>query len=125
MNVDYKFYVGGKEIVVSQDCKGDKDIFKFVHHMEEVFGNTNCERDGESSPHVKLSVRKATDSTGKKEYEYFEMVCYDPSKPKCHFAKRQFGTPEEDAGSLFPKNKTADGKWQPWTKFDKESGKEE
>jgi hypothetical protein len=124
MRVEYSFKLNGKDVSISEECKGDKEAFKFLYHMSEIFGNTVCERDGETSDRVSVSVRKATDGK-KKEYEYFEMVCFDPSKPKCHFAKRQFGTPEDDAGSLFPKNKLDDGKWQPWTKFNKETGKEE
>lgn len=120
MRVEYSFWLSGKEVTLSEECKGDKEVFKFLSHANEIFGNTICDRDGEVSDKVSLQVRKTTDPTGKKEYEYFEMVCIDPSKPKCHYAKREYGTPEDNPANLFPKNKNAEGHWEPWRQFKKE-----
>lgn len=119
MRVDYPVSLGGKNIVISEECESDTEVFKFLHHMDELYGNATCERAGKKSDKVRVSVRQDKD-----ENFYFEMVCFDPSVPECHFAKRHFGVAKK-GGGLFPKNKAEDGSWKPWTKFNKDTGKEE
>lgn len=119
MKVDYPVVLNGKSIVVSQECEKDTDVFKFIHHMDELFGNTVCERAGGKSDKIRINIRQ-----DKEENEYFEFICYDPSVPECHFAKRSFGQ-NKKGGGLFPKNKDDQGNWKPWVKFNKETGKEE
>ena len=119
MRVDYPVSIGGKTVVVSKECEQDTDVFKFLHHMDELFGNTTCTRNGQSSDNVRVSVRQ-----DKEDNYYYEMVCFDPSAPECHFARRHFGA-NKKGGGLFPKNKDEQGNWKPWTKFNKDTGKEE
>lgn len=119
MNVVYPVMINGKDITVTQVCETDVELFKFLAHMGELFENTVCERNGQKSDKTKVQVRK-----DKEENEYFEMICIDPEKPECNFAKRSFGS-HKKGGGLFPKNKTEDGSWKPWVKFNKETGKEE
>lgn len=119
MKVEFKTQIGGREVVISQDCEGDTDVFKFLHHMQELFDNNTCERNGESSDNVKVNVRADADDN-----MYYEMMCFDPSKPECHYAKRKFGV-NKKGGGLFPKNRDEEGNWKPWTKYNKETGVEE
>lgn len=119
MKVDYQLTLGGKNVVISQDCDSDTDVFKFLHHMGELFDNCVCERNGESSDKVKVNVRTDNDDN-----EYYEMLCIDPSNKECHYARRKFGV-NKKGGGLFPKNKDAEGNWKPWTKYNKETGVEE
>jgi hypothetical protein len=120
MRVDYPVTVNGKAIVISQECDSDQAVFKFLHHMDELYGNMVCERNGKTSDKVKFNVRK-----DKEENEYFEVVCVDHTQPDLHYAKRSFGVNKGKDKSLFPKNKTAEGTWKPWTKYNKDTGKEE
>lgn len=119
MRIEYVVQLGGKNVVVSNDCETDTDAFKFLHHMHELFEDSVCTRNGQTSDKVRVNVR-----TDKDENEYYEMVCYDPSKPECNFAKRSFGV-NKKGGGLFPKNKDEDGNWKPWRKYNKETGKDE
>lgn len=122
MRVDYPVTLGGKNIVISKECESDTAVFKFLHHMDELYGSCVCERNGKSSDKTKISIRQTKDGD-----LYYEMACYDPSVPDCHFAKRHFGVIKkpEDGNDLFPKNKDEDGNWKPWVKFNKETNKEE
>lgn len=119
MKVEYLVKIGGREVVVSQNCDTDCDMFKFLYHMGELFDNCTCERNGQSSDKVKINVRSDSDGNS-----YYEMLCFDPDQPECHYAKRKFGVNKE-GGGLFPKNKDAEGNWKPWTKYNKEAEKEE
>lgn len=119
MRVEYSLQLGGKEVVISEDCDTDCDMFKFLYHMGELFDNCVCERNGQTSDKVKVVVRSDSE-----ENDYYEMVCVDIENPECHYAKRKFGV-NKKGGGLFPKNKDSEGNWNPWTKYNKETGKEE
>lgn len=119
MKVEYSIKLGGKDVVVSSECESDTEVFKFLHHMYELFDDCVCTRNGQTSDKVRVNVR-----TDKEENEYYEMVCYDPQNPECNYAKRSFGV-NKKGGGLFPKNKDESGNWKPWKKYNKETGKEE
>lgn len=119
MIVQYSFKLDGKDVVISQECESDTEVFKFLHHMSEMYDNMVCERNGQTSTKVKFNVR-----TDEDDNEYFELVCVDPKNPECNYARRKFGA-NKKGGGLFPKNKDESGKWKPWTKFNKETRKEE
>jgi hypothetical protein len=119
MRVEFSVSLGGRPIVVSEDCESDSAMFEFIHHMQELFDNSTCSRNGETSSQVRVNVRTDGD-----ENKYYEMVCFDPRKPECHYAKRKFGV-NKKGGGLFPKNKDEEGNWKPWTRYNKETGKEE
>ena len=119
MKVEYFVKLGGKDVVVSEDCEADTDVFKFLHNMHELFDDNVCNRNGQSSDKVRVNVR-----TDKDDNEYYEIVCFDPKNAECHYARRIFGV-NKKGGGLFPKNKDDDGNWKPWRKYNKETGKEE
>jgi hypothetical protein len=119
MRVEYSVKLGGRDIVVSNECESDSDVFKFLYHMQELFDDCVCVRNGQTSDKVRVNVR-----TDKEDNEYYEMVCYDQSKPECNYAKRVFGQ-NKKGGGLFPKSKDEEGNWKPWRKYNKETGKED
>ena len=119
MKVSYKLLLGGKEILIEQECENDCEVFKFLNHMQELFDNNVCEKNGKKSDKVRVNVRVDSD-----ENEYFELVCVDPKVPDCNYAKRKFGVTKK-GHNLFPKNKDSEGNWNPWVKYNKETGKEE
>ena len=47
MKVEYFVKLGGKDVVVSEDCEADTDVFKFLHHMHELFDDNVCNRNGQ------------------------------------------------------------------------------
>lgn len=122
MKVSFKANVGGREFTITEDCESDTDVFKFMHHMQELFDDTVCSRKVGEKPYtsnqVRVNVREHEDN------EYYEMVCWDPAVKECHHAKRVFGQ-HKKGGTLFPKNKDAEGNWKPWRKYNPETGKEE
>lgn len=120
MNVSYPVTVNGKTITITKECNNDQEVFKFLHHMEELYSDMVCEREGERSDKVRFNVR-----TDKDDNNYFELICFDPDKPACHFAKKSYGANKGKEMSLFPKNKDSEGNWRPWRKYNKTSGKEE
>ena len=119
MKVEYPVSIGGKTVVISNELENDTEVFKFIHHMEELFGDTVCERNGQSSDKVKINVRVDSD-----ENFYYEMVCYDRGVQECNYAKRTFGV-NKKGGTLFPKNKDSNGNWRPWRKYNPETKTEE
>lgn len=119
MRVEYSFVLNGRNVTVSEECESDTAAFKFLNHMDELYGNVVCEREGQVSDKVRINVR-----TDKEENDYYEMVCVDRDNLACHFARRKFGV-NKKGGGLFPKNKDDDGNWRPWAKYNKETGKEE
>ena len=119
MKVEYFVKLGEKNVVISNDCESDTDVFKFLYHMQELFDDCVCSRNGQTSNQVRVNVR-----VDKEENEYYEMVCHDDKKPECNFAKRTFGV-NKKGGGLFPKNKDDEGNWKPWRKYNKETNKEE
>jgi hypothetical protein len=123
MRVEYPVNVGGKTVVISEECAKDTDAFEFICHMNEVYGNMTCTKNGESSDKVELKVR----ISGAKKHKYYEVVCMDDN-PKLKYARRGLGVKEEGNDNLFPQRKWPEGhknagEWLPdngWLKYNKE-----
>lgn len=123
MKVDYPAVINGKTVVISQECATDTDVFEFIVHMEELYGDMVCKRsiDGKTrtSDKVKLIIRQNSD-----EDKFYEAVCYDTDED-LKYSKKKFGVKKKGDDNLFPKNKDEDGNWRPWVKYNKETGVEE
>lgn len=124
MNVSFPILVDGREVVVTQEVKNQLELFEFIADMQDVFGNTVCVRNGQSSSSVKLRVRQ-----DEEENKYYEMFCYsaDRDNRECQGARKSFGC-HKSGKTLFPKGKDKDGAYLPnngWMKWNKETQKEE
>lgn len=119
MRVEYPAIINGKSVVFSQECSTDTDAFEFICHMEELWGDLVCKRDGDTSDKVRLQVRVNSD-----EDKFYEAVCYEGTE-KTKWAKKRFGVKKKGDDNLFPKNKDEEGNWKPWVKYNKDTGKEE
>ena len=114
MRVEYPVSINGKNIVISEECNDDIEAFEFMHHMDELYGDTTCVRPDPNdskkniqSDRVKLNIRAVEDKK-KKVVKYYELLCYDPrsGKEECRYAKRKFGIGGggKEPLFLFPKN---------------------
>ena len=110
MKVDYQVTPG---IHVTIEASNQRDIWKQMAELDEVFGITHCEFKNCGSPNV-IHVVRSVDGN-----DYFEMKCRD-----CN-AKLAFGQ-NKQGGSLFPKRKvtnptTGEEKWdhenQGWSRY--------
>lgn len=96
------------------DASDEKQLFKDLAHINEIFGHTKCGKCG--SEDLSFVVRSDDDGN-----DYYELKCN-----KCG-AKFKFGQAKK-GGTLFPKRKDADGNWLNdggWLKYNKNTGKEE
>lgn len=118
MKVEYPVTINGKVVKVTTECDKQSDVFKFIANMEEVFGDLVCRKGDKTSEQVKLQVRTDDD-----ENEYYEAVCTELGD--LQWCSKKFGQKKKGDMNLFPKNKDEDGKWNPWRKYNKETGKEE
>lgn len=119
MKVEYPAVINKKTVVISKECATDTEVFEFIVHMEELYGDLVCRRGDKSSDFVKLMVRQNAD-----EDKFYEAVCLD-GDAELKFAKKRFGVKKKGDDNLFPKNKDEDGNWKPWVKYNKDTGKEE
>lgn len=121
MKVDFPVQLDGKTIMVSSEVKSQIELFTFIADMQELFGSTTCERNGQSSDHVKLRVRSDDEDN-----KYYEMFCYK-GQSECFGATRRFGCTKKGEG-LFPRSRDKDGNYIPnngWTKYNKVTKTEE
>lgn len=85
--------------------EGQKDIFKEIASIQEIFGETKCGMCG--SENIKFVVRVVEDN------EYYELRCMDCG------ATLAFGQ-HKKGGTLFPKRKDEKGEYMPnrgWYKW--------
>mgnify|MGYP007073376906 FL=1 len=110
MSKDSKF-------VVELEGKSQTDIFQQIASFQEVFeADEHCGRCNSEKHKVRFVVRTVEDN------DFYELQCQNPA---CR-AKLAFGV-NKKGGTLFPK-RFEDGKIKGkngWTKFNRETGKEE
>ena len=85
--------------------EGQKEIFKEIASIQEIFGETACGMCG--SENIKFVVRVVEDN------EYYELRCMDCG------ATLAFGQ-HKQGGTLFPKRKDEKGEYMPnrgWYKW--------
>lgn len=121
LEVLYKTQDGRLE--VKFEAKDQVDLVEQLAAFQEVFDDTSCTRNGETSLKTRWQVREVDDN------KYYELVCIDPSKKNCHRARKSFGV-HKKGGGLFPKLKDKDDptKYLPnngWMVYNKQTGKEE
>lgn len=120
MLVEYTTLDG--RIKVTIEGKTQTDIFEQLAQFQEVFEDSECVRNGQTSNKVRYIVREDDDAN-----KYYEKVCFDMTKKECNGAKLAYGQ-HKKGGTLFPKRKDKDGNWLPnsgWVKYNKTTGKEE
>lgn len=99
-----KYKVGDK-LEFELDGAGQKELFKEIANIQEVFGETKCGICG--SENIKFIVRVVDDN------EYYELRCMDCG------AILSYGQ-HKKGGTLFPKRKDSDGNYMPnngWHKW--------
>ena len=99
-----KYKVGDK-LEFELDGAGQKELFKKIANIQEIFGEAKCGVCG--SENIKFVVRVVDDN------EYYELRCMDCG------AVLGFGQ-HKKGGTLFPKRKDTDGKYLPnngWYKW--------
>lgn len=92
-------------LTITFEAETQKEVFKYLSSLEEVFGETKCGKCG--SENLRFVVRENDGN------EYYELRCLDCG------AKLAFGV-NKKGGGLFPKRKDAEGNWLPdkgWTKW--------
>lgn len=90
------------------DGSGQKEIFKELAIIQEIFGESNCGLCGKD--HLKFIVRSVEGN------DYYEMRCSDCG------ATLAFGQ-HKKGGTLFPKRRDDNNAWLPnkgWYKWNKE-----
>jgi hypothetical protein len=95
-------------MTIEVEGKNQKELFTEMSSVYEIFGETSCGKCG--SKNIKPIVRVSQDSKKKKDFDYFEWHCMEPS---C-LARLSLGQ-SNDQESLFPVRKLdKDGKpdWQ-------------
>ena len=99
MKANYKV---SDKLIFTVEGETQKDIFRQLSEIDEVFSNQTCplSKGGDPSDNVRFSVRKVEDN------EFFEMRCLDPP-----FARKSFGQHKGSKGTLFPRNKDKEGNW--------------
>lgn len=115
MKVEFPVQLDGRTVMISKEVSSEIELFTFIANMQEMFAHSVCERNGQSSDHVRLRVRKDDDDN-----KYYEMYCYKGDKD-CFGAVKKFGCNKKGDG-LFPKSRDKDGNWLPnngWTKWNK------
>ena len=99
-----KYKVGDK-LEFELDGAGQKELFKEIANIQEIFGEAKCGVCG--SENIRFVVRVVDDN------EYYELRCMDCG------AVLGFGQ-HKKGGTLFPKRKDADGNWlenRGWDKY--------
>jgi|TARA_R100001163_G_C5066306_1_gene204690 DNA-directed RNA polymerase subunit RPC12/RpoP len=99
-----KYKVGDK-LEFELDGAGQKELFKEIANIQEIFGEAKCGVCG--SENIRFVVRVVDDN------EYYELRCMDCG------AVLGFGQ-HKKGGTLFPKRKDADGNWlenRGWYKY--------
>ena len=99
-----KYKVGDK-LEFELDGAGQKELFKEIANIQEIFGEVKCGVCG--SENIKFVVRVVDDN------EYYELRCMDCG------AVLGFGQ-HKKGGTLFPKRKDGDGNWldnKGWYKY--------
>ena len=92
-------------LTIEFEGETQKDIFKQLSSLEEVFGETTCGKCG--SENLRFVVRENDGN------EFYELRCLDCG------AKLSFGSHKKGC-CLFPRRKDAEGKWLPdkgWQKW--------
>ncbi len=100
-------------LTITFGAETQKEVFKYLSSLEEVFGETKCGKCG--SENLRFVVRENDGN------EYYELRCLDCG------AKLAFGA-NKKGGGLFPKRKDAEGNWLPdkgWTKWNPQTKKVE
>ena len=121
MKVEFPVFLDGRTVMISEEVDTEQALVEFLASMQELFGVTVCERNGQKSDAVKFRVRK-----DEEENKYYELYCYSGDK-ECFGSVKKFGV-NKKGGGLFPKTKDKDNNWLPnngWTRYNKETGKEE
>jgi hypothetical protein len=106
VNIMKAKYKVGDKLEFELDGAGQKELFKEIASIQEIFGETKCGICG--SENIKFVVRVVDDN------EYYELRCMDCG------AILSYGQ-HKKGGTLFPKRKDADGKWMKnngWYKYD-------
>lgn len=109
------------KLSVKVEGKTQKEIFEQIAQFQEVFENTECVVGKKSSNKVRFVVREDQEKN-----KYYELYCVD-SDPDLRGRRLSFGS-HKVGGSLFPQRKDKEGNYKlnsGWTKFNKETGKEE
>ena len=99
-----KYKVGDK-LEFELDGAGQKELFKEIASIQEIFGENKCGICG--SKNIKSIVRVVDDN------EYYELRCMDCG------AILSYGQ-HKKGGTLFPKRKDSDGNYMPnngWHKW--------
>jgi len=99
-----KYKVGDK-LEFELDGAGQKELFKEIASIQEIFGENKCGICG--SENIKFIVRVVDDN------EYYELRCMDCG------AILSYGQ-HKKGGTLFPKRKDSDGNYMPnngWHKW--------
>ena len=105
-----KYKVGDK-LEFELDGAGQKELFKEIASVQEIFGEAKCGICG--SENIKFVVRVVEDN------EYYELRCLDCG------AVLSYGQ-HKKGGTLFPKRKDADGNYTKnngWYKYSANSKK--
>lgn len=98
-------YTVNDKLEFELDADGQKEIFKELSSLQEIFGESSCGLC--DSPNIKFVVRNVEDN------DYYEIRCLDCG------AILAFGQ-HKKGGTLFPKRKADDGTWLPnrgWHKW--------
>lgn len=107
-------------MTVELEGKTQTDIIEQLAEFQDVFETGPCVRGKKSSDKVKFQVREVDGN------KYYELVCTD-SDFDLKGARLSFGQ-HKKGGTLFVKRKDKDGKYldnNGWTKYNKETGKED
>lgn len=105
MKINYRV---NDRLVFEIEGAGQKEIFKELATIQEIFGESHCGLCNKSN--LKFIVRNVEGN------DYYELRCSDCG------ATLAFGQ-HKKGGTLFPKRKDDDGKWLPnkgWYKWNKE-----
>tara|TARA_B100001939_G_C16924009_1_gene610680 strand:- start:1135 stop:1470 length:336 start_codon:yes stop_codon:yes gene_type:complete len=102
-----KYKVGDK-LEFELDGAGQKELFKEIASIQEIFGESKCGICG--SENIKFVVRTVEDN------EYYELRCMDCG------AILSYGQ-HKKGGTLFPKRKDADGNYMKHNGWYKYTGK--
>lgn len=103
MKLNYKV---NSKLSFEIEAEGQKEIFKELSSLQEIFGEENC--DLCKSENLKFSVRNVDSN------DYYELRCLDCG------ATLSFGQ-HKKGGTLFPKRKDENNNWlkhKGWYKWD-------
>lgn len=94
---------------VEVEGKDDKDVFKQLAHLSELYSVTTCECCGNDNLKFVVRTVEVEDEKTKKKRpaDYYELHCTDS---KCR-ARFSYGQSMERPGELFPKRKEGTNGW--------------